>query len=152
MRKGKTPVLINLLATARYDQMPDFPIQFMTRGMLHMLPDGNAVIEYNESLEDEDSGKTMSAHVSMQLTRNQVTMTRKGDISNTMVFAPQQRFEGKYQTPYGMMDMGVYARNVDCRIGPEKGSVHLKYQLDLQGAYASTNELHLEYKAEPERE
>ena len=33
-------------------------------------------------------------------------------------------------------------------IGPDKGSVHLKYQLDFQGTYASTNELHLEYSAE----
>jgi hypothetical protein len=46
------------------------------------------------------------------------------------------------------MNMGVYARDVDCRIGPDSGSIHLKYQLDLQGAYASTNELHLEYTAE----
>jgi uncharacterized beta-barrel protein YwiB (DUF1934 family) len=65
-----------------------------------------------------------------------------------MVFIPKQRFEGVYQTPYGEMNMGVYARDVDCRIGPDSGSIHLKYQLDLQGAYASTNELHLEYTAE----
>ena len=46
------------------------------------------------------------------------------------------------------MNMGVFARDVNCMIGPDKGSVHLKYQLDFQGTYASTNELHLEYTAE----
>ena len=55
------------------------------------------------------------------------------------------RFEGVYKTPFGEMDMAVYARGVRCDIGEAKGSVHLKYQLDIQGAYASTNELHLEY-------
>ena len=43
------------------------------------------------------------------------------------------------------MDMAVFARGVRCDIGEKKGSVHLKYQLDIQGAYASMNELHLEY-------
>lgn len=142
------PVLINLLATARYDQAPDFPIQFMTRGSLSMLPNGDAVIRYTESLHDDESGETMTALVSLEMARTRVTMTRTGDVTNTMVFVPQQRYEGVYQTPYGEMNMGVFARDVDCRIGPEKGSVHLKYQLDFQGAYASTNELHLEYSAE----
>lgn len=146
--RDNTPVLINLLATARYDRTPDYPIQFMTRGTLSMPRDGEAKLEYTELIRDDDSGETMSAKVLLEMTRNHVTMTREGDVSNTMVFIPKQRSEGIYQTPYGSMNMGVYARNVDCRIGPESGSVHLKYQLDLQGSYASSNELHLEYKVD----
>ena len=148
MPEKDTPVLINLLATARYDQAPDFPIQFMTRGSLSLRPNGEAVIRYTESLRDEDSGETLTALVSLEMGKSRVTMTRRGDVTNTMVFIPQQRFEGIYQTPYGDMNMGVFARKVDCRIGPEKGSVHLRYQLDFQGSYTSTNELHLEYTAE----
>ncbi len=148
MGEENKPVLINLLATARYDQTPDFPIQFMTRGSLSMLPNGEAVIRYTESLHDDESGETMTALVSLEMARTRVMMTRTGDVTNTMVFVPQQRYEGIYQTPYGDMNMGVFTRDIDCRIGPEKGSVHLKYQLDFQGAYASTNELHLEYTAE----
>ena len=148
MAQKEKPVLINLLATARYDQTPDYPIQFMTRGMLSLLPDGNAVIRYTESLRDDDTGETMTAQISLRMAGNRVTMTRQGDVTNTMVFVPRQRFEGVYQTPYGDMNMGVYARNVDCRIGPDSGSVHLKYQIDLQGSYTSSNELHLEYTAE----
>ena len=35
MENKQTPVFINLLAIARYDQMPDYPIQFMTTGKLY---------------------------------------------------------------------------------------------------------------------
>ena len=105
------------------------------------------MIRYTESMQDE-SGETMTSIVCLQMEKNRVTMTRQGDVTNTMVFIPKQRFEGVYQTPYGDMNMGVYARNVDCSIGPESGSLHLRYQLDLQGSYASTNELHLEYTTE----
>lgn len=139
------PVLINLLAIARYDHAPDYPIQFMTKGKLRLGDEANAVLEYTESQQDEETGEITTAQVTLSLEKNRVTMTRNGDYSNTMVFVPEQRFEGVYQTPYGAMDMAVFSRGVRCDIGDRKGSVHLKYQLDIQGAYASSNELHLEY-------
>jgi uncharacterized beta-barrel protein YwiB (DUF1934 family) len=139
------PVLINLLAIARYEHAPEYPIQFMTRGMLHLGEKNDAVLEYTESDTDEETGEITTAQITLALEKNRVTMTRRGDYSNTMVFVPEQRFEGVYKTPFGEMDMAVYARGVRCDIGEAKGSVYLKYQLDIQGAYASTNELHLEY-------
>ncbi len=138
-------VLINLLAIAKYEHAPDYPIQFMTKGILHLGDRDDAVLEYTESQQDEETGEISTAQVTLELEKNRVTMTRQGDYSNTMVFIPEQRFEGIYQTPFGNMDLAVYARGVRCDIGEQKGSVHLKYQLDIQGAYASTNELHLEY-------
>ena len=150
MQDRQTPVLINLLAIARYDRMPDYPIQFMTRGTLVTDDEGSARIEYTESIRDEDSGEVTESCVSLALEKNRVTMTRNGEFSNTMVFIPEQRFEGVYHTPYGEMNMGVFSRGVQCDIGSTRGSVHLKYQLDIQGSYASSNELHLEYTAEKE--
>ena len=144
MEKGK-PVLINLLAIAKYEHAPDYPIQFMTKGILRMGNGDEAVLEYTESSQDEETGEISTAQVSLSLEKDRVTMTRQGECSNTMVFVPDHRFEGVYQTPFGSMDMAVYARGVRCEIGEKKGSVHLKYQINLQGAYASTNELHLEY-------
>ena len=144
MAKEKT-VLINLLTIARYEHAPDYPIQFMTKGILRMGDGDEAVLEYAESSQDEETGEISTAQVTLALEKDRVTMTRQGECSNTMVFVPDHRFEGVYQTPFGSMDMAVYARGVRCEIGEKKGSVHLKYQINLQGAYASTNELHLEY-------
>lgn len=141
-------VLINLLAIARYEQAQDFPIQFMTKGTLSMGRNNDAVLEYTESQQDEETGEITTALITLSMEKDRVTMTRKGEYSNTMVFEPDHRFEGIYQTPFGSMDMAVFSRGVRCSIGEQKGSVHLKYQLDIQGSYASTNELHLEYKVD----
>ena len=141
-------VLINLLSIARYEHTPDFPIQFMTKGTISLEKNNHAILEYTESQQDEETGEINTSFVTLLLEKDRVIMTRKGDYANTMVFVPEQRFEGTYQTPYGEMNMGVYARDVHCRIGAESGSVHLKYQIDVQGAYTSSNELHLEYTAE----
>lgn len=144
---GSTQVFINLLAIARYDKMPDYPIQFMTVGNLQYKNPNEILLEYQESQQDEETGEIMKADIALSLREGRITMERKGDFSSTMVFKKGQRFEGVYRTPYGNMDMAVYTKEAACRFGRSEGNMHLKYQLDIQGNYTSTNELHLEYKA-----
>ena len=150
--KHNTPVFINLLAIARYEQMPDYPIQFMTVGNLSYTNKDEAQLDYAESQQDEETGEILTSDISLSLRNGKIAMERKGDFSNTMVFAKGQRFEGVYHTPYGEMDMAVFTKEAACKFGKTEGNIHLKYQLNIQGSYASTNELHLEYKAEKERQ
>ena len=147
---SSTPVFINLLAIARYDHMPDYPIQFMTVGNLSYSGPDDARLQYVESQQDEETGEIIKADVCLSLRDGRITMERKGDFSNTMVFAKGQRFESVYHTPYGEMDMAVFTKEAACRFGQAEGNIHRKYQLNIQGNYASTNELHLEYRAERE--
>lgn len=149
MENKQTPVFINLLAIAKYEQMPDYPIQFMTTGKLYYKNAGEALLQYVESQEDEETGEICKSDISLTLSDGKVTMQRNGDYSNMMVFSSGKRFEGTYHTPYGEMDMAVFTKEAACRIGNREGSLHLKYQLQIQGNYASTNELHLEYRADP---
>ena len=150
--KDDTPVFINLLAIARYDHMPDYPIQFMTTGRLrHSNPD-EVQLQYAESQQDEETGEIIKSDILLSLRDGRITMERKGDYSNTMVFSKGQRFEGVYHTPYGEMDMAVFTKEAACRFSSSEGNMHLKYQLNIQGNYASTNELHLEYRTGKETE
>ena len=146
--QSHTPVFINLLAIARYDRTPDYPIQFMTTGKLFYTSKDEAFIQYAESQQDEETGEITRSDIVLSFRKGKITMERKGDFSNTMVFSRGQRFEGIYHTPYGEMDMAVYTKEAACHFGSSEGSMHLKYQLNIQGNYASSNELHLEYKAE----
>ena len=152
MVEGGTPVFINLLSICRSEHMPDYPIQFMTVGQLDYLNQNEARLRYVESQEDEETGEMTKSDILRSLKNGRVTMERKGDFSNVMVFSRGKRFEGIYRTPYGEMDMAVFTREANCRIGRRDGSLHLKYQLHFQGGYSSTNELHLEYKADSGQE
>ena len=82
-----TPVFINLLAIARYEQMPDYPIQFMTVGNLSYTDKDEAQLDYAESQQDEETGAILKSDISLTLKTGRITMERKGDFSNTMVFA-----------------------------------------------------------------
>jgi len=130
--------------------MPDYPIQFMTVGKLDYTNPEEALLQYEETQQDEETGAILKSDISLTLKNGRITMERKGDFSNTMVFAKGQRFEGVYHTPYGEMDMAVFTKEAACRFSSSEGNIHLKYQLNIQGNYTSTNELHLEYRSEQE--
>ena len=148
MGKKEKAVVIRLTATASYEGIHDDPIRFMTTGMMMQPGKEHCILRYRESQQDEATGEMVHADIELDLRKDRVIMTRSGDFSSTMVFARDQRFEGIYSTPYGKMDMAVYTRQLKCALGEISGTIHLKYQLNLQGAYASTNELHLEYQSE----
>ena len=140
------PVVINLASLASYDGITDDPMQVMTTGTL-FPQEGFSLLKYQERQEDEATGEVMESEIQLMLKKDQVTMNRMGAFSNTMMFKPNKRFETTFQTPFGELPMAIYSRDVKCDIGNRQGKVHLKYELSMQGAYASTNELHLEYWA-----
>ena len=146
-QKREIPVLISLAALASYNGMTDDPVQMMVSGTL--VP-GEDVYEltYTERMEDEESGEITESSIRMELRKDQVTMYRAGDFSNTMLFRKNRRFETSYHTPFGDLPMAVYAREVRVERGEDAGTIHLRYEVEMQGAYASTNELHLEYWAQ----
>lgn len=75
-----------------------------------------------------------------------VTMQRDGQLSTSMIFSQGNRYEGSYNTPYGALEMGVFPTQVKYSISDlAKGEVVLKYQLDIQGQYASMREMRIRF-------
>ena len=145
--RHEIPVLINLASLASYDGMTEDPMQMMTTGVL--IPGKNSLLlRYVENQEDEATGEVMAAEIQLELRKDQVMMNRKGEFANTMLFQRNKRYETTMHTPYGELPMAVFSRDVRCDLGKENGKVHLRYELSMQGSYASTNELHLEYWAQ----
>ena len=145
-KKRGIPVMINLAALASYDGVADDPMQVLTRGTLFQKGKSQT-LRYLESQEDESTGEVTEAEIELELQKDQVMMSRTGEYASMMMFQRNRRYETTYHTPYGDLPMSVYARDVQCDLQRGSGKVHLKYELSMQGNYASTNELHLEYWA-----
>lgn len=140
------PVVLTLIGrsqTAPDD--PGDPIRLMTTGQLTPAGEGY-ILQYKETQPDDKDAHN-AQDVVLQMEPGRVVMTRLGDYGTSMAFVKGKRFEGVYHTPYGDLDMAVYATKVRCALSPQRGHVHLEYQLDMQGAFAAMNELRLEYVA-----
>lgn len=75
-----------------------------------------------------------------------VKMTRKGTYETTMVIARGQRHLCPYQSPYGLLELGIYAKEVAVHQGKTLGSLKLVYNLDCNAELLSENELQITYK------
>lgn len=139
------PVMLTVDGTIQGEDGEDDAIRMVTMGELTAVT-GGYVLQYQES-QPEENGQVTTQDIVLQLHPERVTMTRVGDFGTSMVFMKDRRFEGVYHTPYGDMDMAVYATRVHCKLGDDEGSVHLKYQLEMQGLFTAMHELKLSYVA-----
>ncbi|MBQ4639866.1 MAG: DUF1934 domain-containing protein [Clostridia bacterium] len=142
MNVEKVPVLLSVSgwSQSQFDEEAD-PVRLLTTGTLQGQEDAWQ-IDYTET--QPDSSATHDVVVKMQ--KGVVTMERKGDYATSMVFEKGRRFEGSYHTPYGALDMGIFATQVKYTVDAQQtGEVNLKYQLDLQGQFAATHELRIRF-------
>ncbi len=141
------PVLLTLSSVSRgEDGQHEEPVRLITTGQLRPTATGY-LLRYKENLPDEDGGAVIESDILLALQPGRITMTRRGEFGTSMVFVKDRRFEGAYHTPYGDMSMAVFATQVSTSLSEQRGSVHLEYQVDFQGSYASMNTLDLTYVA-----
>ena len=149
MEKKVKPVFVTLVSSSHTEGGErEELIRLRCQGELKESPSGGYMLRYQEVQTDEDSGQTVSQDVILSLQPDRVTMNRLGAFGTTMVFVKDRRFEGAYHTPYGDLGLALFATQVSCRLGPDSGSVHLEYQLDMQGNYAAVQTIDVTYTAE----
>ncbi|MBQ9264771.1 MAG: DUF1934 domain-containing protein [Clostridia bacterium] len=136
----KQQVLVSVTGWTKEDEGQPDTVRLLTTGTFSGSQE-NWRIDYTETQPDND------AHdVILTLGGGTVTMQRLGSFATSMVFEQGRRFEGSYQTPYGALDMGVYATQVKYKMdGEAAGEVNLTYQLDLQGQFAAMHELRIRF-------
>ena len=151
MEAKLTPVIVTLSSYARGERgEKEQPIRLMCHGRLRPTSEG-CMVRYQEVQQEEPNGTSMIQDVILNVqcgTVPRVTMTRMGDYGTTMVFVKDRRFEGAYHTPYGDLALALYAMQVQCRVAEDCGSVHLEYQLDMQGSYSAVQCIDVSWCAE----
>ena len=142
MQVEKTQVLLSVTGWSHTQGDEDADsVRLLTTGILSGSDDAWR-IDYTETQPDSST-----AHdVVLKMQKGVVTMERLGDYATSMVFETGRRFEGSYHTPYGALDMGIFSTTVKYAVDEQKtGEVSLKYQLDLQGQFAASHELHIRF-------
>ena len=151
MENKHTPVIVTLSSYARSENgEKEQPIKLMCHGKLRPMSDG-CMLRYQEIQQEDPKSAPMVQDVILNVQTGsvpRVTMTRLGDYGTTMVFVKDRRFEGAYHTPYGDLGLALYAMQVQCKLGEDYGSIHLEYQLDMQGSYSAVQCIDVSFCAE----
>lgn len=130
-------VLLSVTGIAQNVGTDDDAMHLVTTGLLSGGKDAWK-LRYRETQPDSQE----SHRVTLTMGDGAVTLQREGGFNTNMVFVQGRRFQGNYRTPHGELDMGVFPTHVRYAVDDEdQGEVTLKYQLDLQGQFASMREL-----------
>ena len=132
------PVLISINAAAHRDESGEEPMAMLTSGTLAIEP-AQMIVDYEETLDESMPPQS----VRLVVTDGCVTMIRGGDYETSMVFCKGQRFEGQYKTPFGSIALAVYCTRLHVELNKDGGVIAMSYQLDLNGQFASMNDMEL---------
>lgn len=136
-------VLLTVTGMAGEFGETDEAMRLITTGTLSNEK-GQWKLRYTENQPDTKEKR----RVTMTMDNGVVTMARDGAWGTNMVFKRGRRFETSYNTPFGAFGMGIFPTQVDYKVDDSgEGEIALRYQLDIQGQFASVNDLTIRFSA-----
>lgn len=109
-----------------YDAENDEPIEVINVGSYSVV-NGKEYIRYDEVIE----GQSQRCSGLIKIAGNVVEITKKGMVTAHLTFVPGEKTMTFYETPYGNIYLGVFARSVDMERTEDELSIHIEYALEL---------------------
>ncbi len=135
----KKNALIRIVGRQKYGLDSD-KIEMTTVGTIEET-DECYILRYNE--EQEPPQKPLRTKLTISKDEQKVELMRTGDYSSLLVVERSKRNLCNYGTGYGDILMGIYGKNIDNSFENGKGTFSFGYDIDVNGALTSENEVKL---------
>lgn len=130
-------VMINIKGTQTVDGESDV-IELFTDGTMEQLADGWKLC-YNET---EATGlKGTTTHLTA--VGDKVELKRVGVCPSMLILEKGQRHHCTYNTPYGTLDLGTYASDIQNNLRPGGGQLYFSYTLGFNGSVSAEHTIHI---------
>ncbi len=107
--------------------------------------DGRIILSYEENAIEGVTGCTTVISFAADMPEC-VTVERRGPLASVFVISKGERLFSVYQTPYGALDMCIYAKKVENTITAEGGTLNLDYAVELKGLTAQRTRMEVKIK------
>ncbi len=134
--------LIKIIGTQRLGPDSD-KIELTTVGTLEETED-SYIFRYNE--EQELPSQKIKTKLSIAKNEKRVEMMRSGAYGSLLIIERSKRNLCTYGTQYGDLLMGIYGKNIENDFKGETGTFTFGYDIDVNGALTSQNEVKIEFK------
>ena len=134
--------LITITGRQQYDDDKD-QVEMKTIGTVEQ-DDENYIIRYNEELEN--STMPIRARLNIAKDESKVEMIKSGPYSSCLIIEKSKRHLCNYGTEYGDMLMGIFGKNVENHYDENEGRFDFAYEIDVNGAVSSINDVTIKYK------
>lgn len=138
----KKEALITITGKQNYGDDND-KIEMTTVGTIEETDDCY-IIRYNEEQDPPQRPIRATLHISKD--EQKVEMLKAGAYGSLLIIERSKRNLCNYGTPYGDMLMGIYGRTIENNYGEEEGTFLFGYDIDINGAVSSRNEVTINFK------
>ncbi|MDD3278856.1 MAG: DUF1934 domain-containing protein [Lachnospiraceae bacterium] len=118
------------------------PVEVVIPGQYYNK-NGQHYLIYDEVMEEND-GVT---HNIVKFKEHKMEVSRKGMISVQMIFEENKKNLSYYQTPFGLINMGIAATGIHVMEKEEQIDVCVEYALDMNEAYMADCTLNMSIHA-----
>ena len=129
--------IIKIVGTQTVDHQSE-SIELTTAGTLEENDNG-WVIRYTESEATGMDGTVTTVHVF----HDKVVLERTGTNTSFLVLEKHRRHHSNYNTPYGALDLGTYANEIEYDLTPHGGTLTFTYTLGFNGSVNSEHAVHI---------
>ena len=131
----KNNVIISIRGQQAFEGTDEDAIELVTAG--RMIPHGTDgyVLSYEESALTGLEG----TRTTLRVQPNKVSMTRTGAVTSNMVFELGQKHTSLYNTPFGSMEIGISAKEIDNGLSENGGHLKIDYAIEIDHALAGRN-------------
>ncbi|MGN1328207.1 MAG: DUF1934 domain-containing protein [Eubacterium sp.] len=135
-------ILLKITGTQRIDGQKD-KTELTTVGTIEHTDD-SYIVKYTEQQEAPFAPIDVTVKISKD--ERLVEMTRSGAYESRLVIEKSNRNLCHYGTEYGDVLMGIAGHSIETQINESDGKFTFCYDIDLNGALASRNEVIMVYK------
>ena len=137
----KKEALITITGKQNYGDDND-KIEMTTVGTIEETDDCY-IIRYNEEQDPPQRPIRATLHISKD--EQKVEMLKAGAYGSLLIIERSKRNLCNYGTQYGDMLMGIYGRTIENNYGEEEGTFLFGYDIDINGAVSSRNEVTINF-------
>lgn len=135
--------VLEIIGTQHYGADNNDKVELTTIGTIEETDD-NYIIRYTE--EQEPPRNPIRAKLTIAKNEQSVEMLRSGDVGSCLIIERSKRNLCRYGTEYGDLLMGIYGRSIETNFNENEGSFSFGYDIDVNGAMTSQNEVTVKYR------
>lgn len=125
-----------------FESDPTENIEIITVGE-HYKVDNKYFIRYEELLED--TGDIVKCTIKIK--KDSVEMIKKGLVDVNLTFEEKKKNISYYNTPYGMLLIGIYASKIEMEEQEDSIDVNIAYSLEINNQHISDCDIYINIKS-----
>jgi len=136
-------VIVTLVGTQSDAQGDESRIELITVGHYYEKNGVQYIVYKDSEVSGLEGTKTM-----LKVYDQYVVLVRMGSVKHQQEFRLGTKSHSTYVTPYVTMDMGILTQNIDLDVHASVKNIHIRYELEINGQWQSTNTLSISVREE----